>query len=59
MKEKYGKITYKTTEEVFKKDKLEYYEVLFETAEKKWFEVEVSAEGKILKEEEKKKKEKD
>jgi uncharacterized membrane protein YkoI len=59
LKEKYGKITYKTTEEVFKKDKLEYYEVLFETADKKWFEVEVSAEGKILKEEEKKKKEKD
>ena len=59
LKEKYGKITTKTTEEVFKKDKLEYYEVLFETADKKWFEVEVSAEGKILKEEEKKKKEKD
>jgi hypothetical protein len=59
VKEKYGKVTYKVAEEVFKKDKLEYYEVVVETAEKKVFEAEVSAEGKILKEEEKKKKEKD
>ena len=44
---------------MIKKDKLEYYEVLFETAENKKFEVEVSPEGKIMKEEEKKKKEKD
>ena len=57
LKEKYGKVTYKKAEEVIKKDKLEYYEVLFETAENKKFEVEVSPEGKIMKEEEKKKKE--
>jgi len=56
LKEKYGKVAYKKAEEVIKKDKLEYYEVLFETAENKRFEVEVSPEGKIMKEEEKKKK---
>jgi hypothetical protein len=59
VKEKYGKVDYKIAEEVIKKDKLEYYEVVVETAEKKTFEVEVSPEGKIIKEEEKKKKEKD
>ena len=59
IKEKYGKVTYKKAEEVIKKDKLEYYEVVIETAEKKVFETEVSPEGKVLKEEEKKKKEKD
>jgi hypothetical protein len=56
VKEKYGKVDYKVAEEVFKKDKLEYYEVVVTTAEKKKFEVEVSAEGKILKEEAKKEK---
>jgi hypothetical protein len=59
IKEKYGKVTYKKAEEVSKKDKLEYYEVVIETADKKVFEAEVSPEGKVLKEEEKKKKEKD
>jgi hypothetical protein len=59
VKEKYGNVKYKVAEEVIKKDKLEYYEVVIETAEKKVFEAEVSPEGKILKEEEKKKKEKD
>jgi hypothetical protein len=48
---KYPKATHKKAEEVIKKDKLEYYEVVVETAEKKKFEVQVSPEGKILKEE--------
>src|SRR6266403_4728332 len=56
VKEKYGDVKYKRAEEVTKKDKLEYYEVVIETAEKKVFEAEVSPVGKILREEEKKKK---
>jgi hypothetical protein len=51
---KYPNATHKKAEEVIKKDKLEYYEVVVVTGEKKTFEVEVSAEGKILKEEAKK-----
>jgi hypothetical protein len=58
---KYPKATYKMIEEVFKvtdgKEKLEYYEVLLETKDKKKFEVSVTPEGKINKEEDKNKKE--
>jgi hypothetical protein len=56
---KYPKATFKTIEEVIKvkdgKENLEYYEVLLVTAEKKKFEVSVSPEGKIVKEEDKNK----
>ena len=58
---KYPKATHKKIEEVIKKDKPEYYEVVLVTAEKKTFEVVVDPDGKILKEEgkEKKKEEKE
>jgi hypothetical protein len=56
---KYPKATYKKAEEVIKKDKLEYYEIVLVTAEKKTFEVTVDPEGKILKEEGKDKKKED
>ena len=59
---KYPKATYKIVEEVFKvkdkKEKLEYYEALL-TVGKKTVEVEVSLEGKIIKETEKKAEDKD
>jgi hypothetical protein len=58
---KYPKATYKIIESVTKvkdgKEKLEYYEVLLVTAEKKVIEVEIFPDGKIKNEEEKKKKE--
>ena len=57
MEEKYPKATRKMTEEVTKVEKKEekvaYYEALLVTTDKKTVEVEVSAEGKILKEENK------
>jgi len=57
---KYPKATYKIIESVTKvkdgKEKLEYYEVLLVTAEKKVIEVEIFPDGKIKNEEEKKKK---
>jgi hypothetical protein len=57
---KYPKATYKMIEEVIKvkdgKEKLEYYEVLLETADKKKFEVSVAPDGKVLKVEDKNKK---
>jgi hypothetical protein len=59
LEKKYPKATYKMIEEVIKvkdgKEKLEYYEVLLVTAEKKKFEVSVNPEGKIVKEEDKSK----
>jgi hypothetical protein len=55
---KYPKATYKIIEAVYSvkdgKEKLDYYEVLLVTAEKKEFEVEILADGKIKNEEEKK-----
>jgi uncharacterized membrane protein YkoI len=55
---KYPKATYKIVEEIIKvqqkEEKLAYYEVLLVTAEKQALEVQVNAEGKILKEEKKK-----
>lgn len=55
--DKYPKATYKIVEEIFKieekKEKLAYYEVLLMTAAQKAREVEVTAEGKIVKEEKK------
>jgi hypothetical protein len=53
---KYPKYSCKKAEEISKKDKLEYYEVVLETAEKKKFEVVVKPDGKIVKEESKDKK---
>jgi uncharacterized membrane protein YkoI len=57
LEEKYPKATYKIVEEVIKVqkkvEKLAYYEVLLVTAEKKKLEVQVSAEGKVIKEEKK------
>jgi uncharacterized membrane protein YkoI len=57
IEEKYPKATYKIVEEINKvekkKETLAYYEVLLETADKHRREVQVSAEGKILKEENK------
>ena len=57
LEEKYPKATYKIVEEIIKlqkkEEKLAYYEVLLVTAEKKKLEVEVSAEGKIIKVEDK------
>ena len=54
---KYPKATYKIVEEIIKvekkEEKLAYYEVLLVTADKKNLEVEVSAEGKIIKVEDK------
>jgi uncharacterized membrane protein YkoI len=59
---KYPKATYKMIEEVIKvkggKEKLEYYEVLLVTAEGQRFEVGVAPDGKIVKTEDKNKKEK-
>ena len=60
---KYPKATYKMIEEVIKVDgkaeKLAYYEVLLETAAKKKWEVAVTPEGKITKEEDKNKEKED
>jgi uncharacterized membrane protein YkoI len=57
LEEKYAKATYKIVEEIIKvekkEEKLAYYEVLLVTADKKKLEVEVSAEGKIIKVEDK------
>ena len=57
VEEKYPKATYKIIEEINKvekkKETLAYYEVLVETADKHRREVQVSAEGKILLEENK------
>jgi hypothetical protein len=54
---KYPKATLKSAEEVIKvkdgKEKLEYYEVIVETADKKTLELEVEADGKIKKTEDK------
>src|SRR5262245_17957758 len=56
---KYPKASYKIIEQVTKvkdgKEKLEYYEVLLVTADKKKLEVSVTAEGKLTKEEDKSK----
>jgi hypothetical protein len=46
---RYPNATLKTAEEVYKKDKLDSYEVIVEPSGKKAFEVVVSPEGKILK----------
>jgi uncharacterized membrane protein YkoI len=58
LEKKYPKATYKIVEEIIKvkdgKDQPAYYEALLETADKKTFEVEVAADGKILNTEEKK-----
>jgi hypothetical protein len=55
---KYPKATYKIAEEMTKvtdgKEELACYEVLFETADKKFVEAEVAPDGKILKTEDKK-----
>jgi uncharacterized membrane protein YkoI len=60
LEDKYPKATYKMIEEVIKvkdnKEKLEYYEVLLETADKKKFEVSVAPDGKVVKVEDKNKK---
>jgi hypothetical protein len=57
LEEKYPKAAYKIVEEVIKvqkkEEKLAYYEVLLVTAEKKQLEVQVSPEGKVIKEEKK------
>jgi hypothetical protein len=50
LEEKYPKADYKLIEEVTKKDKVDSYEILLVTSEKKAFEVLVSPEGKITKE---------
>jgi hypothetical protein len=59
LESKYPKATFKTIEEVIMvregKEKLEYYEVLLVTAEKKKLEVTVTPDGKINKEEDKSK----
>jgi uncharacterized membrane protein YkoI len=58
---KYPKATYKMIEEVIKvkggKEKVEYYEVLLVSAEGRRFEVSVAPDGKVLKTEDKNKKE--
>jgi hypothetical protein len=63
LQEKYPQATYKLVEEVFKvkdgEEKLEYYEVLLVTTANKKFEVLVTPEGKITKEEDKNKEKKD
>jgi len=60
---KYPKATLKVVEEVIKvtdgKEALDFYEVLLVTAEKKTFEVKLTAEGKITETEEKKEEKKD
>jgi Putative beta-lactamase-inhibitor-like, PepSY-like len=57
---KYPKATHKKIEEVIKvkdgEEKLEYYEVLLTTVQKKTVEIEIAPDGKILKVEEKNKK---
>jgi hypothetical protein len=57
---KYSQPKYKLVEEVYKvtdgQDKLESYEIVFETSDNRKFEVLVSPEGKITKEEERKQK---
>jgi hypothetical protein len=57
--QKYPKATFKTIEEVIKvregKEKLEYYELLLVTAEKKKLEVTITPDGKINHEEDKSK----
>jgi hypothetical protein len=63
LEKKYAKATYKTIEAVYavkeNKETLEYYEVLLVTAEKKKFEVQIFADGKIKEEEEKKQEKKE
>ena|ERR1700730_17980610 len=49
LKDKYSKATFKKAEEVIKKDKLEYYEVVVQIGENREFEVQVDPKGKILK----------
>jgi uncharacterized membrane protein YkoI len=53
---KYSKATIKHAEEVTKPDNFLGYEVVIETADKKKFEIELDAKGKILEEESKDKK---
>src|SRR5947207_2283444 len=57
LEDRYPKATYKIIEEIIKvekkEEKLVYYEVLLETAEKKKREAQISPEGKFLKEENK------
>ncbi|HEY2934323.1 MAG TPA: PepSY-like domain-containing protein [Acidobacteriota bacterium] len=57
LEDKYPRATYKIVEEIIKVEKkherLAYYEVLLATTKKKTLEVEVTAEGKIVKEEKK------
>ena len=57
LEDKYPKAEYKIVEEVIKVEKknerLAYYEVLLVTADKKSLEVQVAADGKVLKEEKK------
>jgi len=53
LKTKYPKSTFKKAEEIIKKEKLESYEVLLVTADKKKVEVSVSPDGKIVNEEKK------
>lgn len=59
LEKKYPKATHQIIEEVIKvtdgKEKLEYYEVLLVTADKKKLEVSVAPDGKIAKEEDKSK----
>jgi uncharacterized membrane protein YkoI len=58
LRKKYPKATYKRVEELSKgDDKVSGYEVLLVTTDKKTFEVELDAKGKIIKETEKKAKE--
>src|SRR5262245_19898680 len=51
LKKDYATATVTKVEEVFKKDKLEYYEIRLTSNEKKKFEIEVTASGKVLVEE--------
>lgn len=57
LEDKYPRASYKIVEEIIqvekKEEKLKYYEVLLETADKKKLEVQVTAEGKIVNEEKK------
>ncbi len=59
LEKKYPKATYKTVEEIVKvkdgKDAPAYYGVLLVTADKKKLEVSISAEGKVMEEEDKSK----
>lgn len=58
IEKKYGKVTYKLAEAVYKvesgKETLSYYEALVVTADKKTMEAEIGLDGKIIKDEEKK-----